>query len=108
MSEKAKSDNPLLRAEAALEGRDEDLDELVSDPDVTVRMNVALRGRDKDLEKLIDDPDWRVREEVQLSMILKTDWPVKSICHVTPDVSQDISQNVPQNVIQLKAWKQDN
>lgn len=102
MSEKAKSDDPLVRAEAALEGRDEDLDKLVSDPDVTVRMNVALRGRDKDLEKLIDDPDWRVREEAGLAMILKTDWPVKSICHVTPDVSQ----NVPQNVIQLKAWKQ--
>lgn len=104
MSEKAKSDNPLLRAEAALEGRDEDLDKLVSDPDVTVRMNVAMHGRDKDLDKLIDDPDWRVREEVQLAMILKTDWPVKSNCHVTPNVSQ----NVPQNVIQLKAWKQDN
>lgn len=27
---------------------------------------------------------------------------VKSICHITPDVSQDVSQNV----IQLKAWKQ--
>lgn len=104
MSEKAKSDNPLIRAEAALEGKDEDLDKLVSDPDVTVRMNVALRGRDKDIEKLIDDPDWRVREEAGLAMILKTDWPVKSISHVTPNVSQ----NVPQNVIQLKAWKQDN
>ena len=102
MSEKAKSDNPLIRAEAALEGKDEDLDKLVSDPDVTVRMNVALRGRDKDLEKLIDDPDWRVREEVQLAMILKTDWPVKSNRHVTPNVSQ----NAPQNMIQLKAWKQ--
>lgn len=104
MSEKAKSDNPLIRAEAALEGKDEDLDILVSDPDVTVRMNVALRGRDKDLEKLIDDPDWRVREEAGLAMTLKTDWPVKSISHVTLNVSQ----NVPQNVIQLKAWKQDN
>lgn len=98
MSEKAKSDNPLIRAEAALEGKDEDLDKLVSDPDVTVRMNVALKGRDKDLEKLIDDPDWQVREEVQLAMTLKTDWPAELIRHVTPNVSQ--------NVIQLKAWKQ--
>lgn len=98
MSEKAKSDNPLLRAEAALEGKDEDLDKLVGDPDVTVRMNVAMHGRDKDLEKLIDDPDWRVREEVQLAMTLKTDWPAELIGYVTP--------NVPQNVIQLAAWKQ--
>lgn len=43
---------------------DEELDQLVKDEDVGVRMGVAWRGRDKDLDKLVFDSSPDVRKVV--------------------------------------------
>ena len=53
-----------VRQAVAKQGRDKDLDKLVSDENKIVRAAVAEQGRDKDLDKLVNDKDLDVQEAV--------------------------------------------
>lgn len=59
------SDSFSLFSKIARIGRDEDLDVLVNDEDVSVRCEVLLKKRKKDLKILIEDEDSYIRKEAE-------------------------------------------
>lgn len=59
------SDSFSLFSKIARIGRDEDLDVLVNDEDVSVRYEVLQRKRKKDLKILMEDEDFYIRKEAE-------------------------------------------